>query len=66
MTGRGKGEAPDAAGGPARHAPVLISAVGEALAAKDGEVPAAAVHRHEQAVRKFRPQRRRGDLDAIR
>lgn len=37
MTGRGKGEAPDAAGGPARHAPVLISAVGEALAAKDGE-----------------------------
>jgi 16S rRNA (cytosine1402-N4)-methyltransferase len=37
MTGRGKGEAPEAAGGPARHAPVLMSAVLTALAAKDGE-----------------------------
>ncbi len=37
MTGRGKGEAPEAAGGPARHTPVLMAAVIEALAPKDGE-----------------------------
>ncbi len=37
MTGRGKGEAPEAAGGPTRHTPVLLSAVLEALDATDGE-----------------------------
>jgi 16S rRNA (cytosine1402-N4)-methyltransferase len=37
MTGRGKGEAPDAAGGPARHTPVLLSSVLNALTPDDGE-----------------------------
>jgi 16S rRNA (cytosine1402-N4)-methyltransferase len=37
MTGRGKGEAPDAAGGPARHTPVLLSSVLKALDPRDGE-----------------------------
>jgi 16S rRNA (cytosine1402-N4)-methyltransferase len=37
MTGRGKGEAPEAAGGLARHTPVLLAAVLDALQAQDGE-----------------------------
>ncbi len=37
MTGRGKGEAPEAAGGPTRHTPVLLSAALKALGAADGE-----------------------------
>lgn len=37
MTGSGKGEAPETAGGPARHTPVLISEVLDALQPKDGE-----------------------------
>ena len=32
MAGRGKGEAPEAAGGPARHSPVLLAEMLEALA----------------------------------
>jgi 16S rRNA (cytosine1402-N4)-methyltransferase len=37
MTGHGKGEAPDAVGGPARHTPVLLSAVLDALQPRGGE-----------------------------
>jgi 16S rRNA (cytosine1402-N4)-methyltransferase len=37
MTGRGKGEAPEAAGGLARHTPVLLSAVLDALSPQAGE-----------------------------
>jgi 16S rRNA (cytosine1402-N4)-methyltransferase len=37
MTGRGKGEAPEAAGGLARHTPVLLSAVLDALSPEAGE-----------------------------
>ncbi len=37
MTGGGKGEAPDAAGGPARHAPVLLPEVLAALQPADNE-----------------------------
>jgi len=37
MAGRGKGEAPEAAGGPARHTPVLLAEVLGALKAADGE-----------------------------
>lgn len=37
MAGRGKGEVPEAAGGPARHTPVLLTKVLEALGAADGE-----------------------------
>jgi len=37
MTGRGKGEAPEAAGGLARHAPVLLPEVLGALTPQDGE-----------------------------
>lgn len=37
MTGSGKGEAPETAGGPARHTPVLISEVLDALQPKDDE-----------------------------
>jgi 16S rRNA (cytosine1402-N4)-methyltransferase len=37
MTGRGKGEAPDAVGGLARHTPVLLSAVLQALGPQNGE-----------------------------
>src|SRR5262249_34843803 len=37
MTGRGEGEAPEAAGGLTCHTPVLLSAALEALQPKDGE-----------------------------
>ncbi len=37
MMGRGEGEAPEAAGGPTCHTPVLLSAVLRALGPKDGE-----------------------------
>jgi 16S rRNA (cytosine1402-N4)-methyltransferase len=36
MTGRGEGEAPSAAGGPARHTPVLLHPVVEMLGLEDG------------------------------
>lgn len=36
MAGRGEGEAPSAAGGPARHTPVLLSSVLDQLDVKDG------------------------------
>lgn len=38
MAGRGKGEAPETDGGLARHTPVLLSAVLDALKAADGEL----------------------------